>query len=580
MKLFDAFGRQAPNRVFLAILLGALAGMAYSFLIPIVLSSLGGAQVPGPGSAEPAVSTLWGVEIANDGMAGLFFFTCLLILGARSASQIMLVDVSMKLSTDMRMTVYRRIAVAPLAALENVGQARLMAVLTTDIGRILMGARLLPDLLINIVTLLGMLGFLLYLNADAFWFVMGAIAFGVVSYQVPMYFGGRQFAAARRAADDLHGAMHGLLQGAKELKLNVPKREHFFQEMLLAAERKAAGLEQRGMTITRVATSYGDLISFFVIGFITFVFVNYHAISQQELLGVIMALLYVTAPVTGILNFFPLVLMANVSLRKVNALLDELPAEEDGAAPAPAPPWRALRFSAVCYSHAPSGDSAFQVGPIDLAIERGQITFIVGGNGSGKSTLSKLLTMHYTPTAGAIHLDQTAVTAANVVACRQDISAIYTDFHLFDRLHGMDKGGQWQAQIDGYLRDLRLDQKVEVRDGRFSTLALSDGQKKRLALLVAFLEDRKLYLFDEWAADQDPEFKRVFYEKLLPDLKARDKAIVVISHDERYFHVADKLVVMEEGKIIRVDQPQRPILPAAVYPLKEAAQCVHSIPSA
>jgi len=70
-----------------------------------------------------------------------------------------------------------------------------------------------------------------------------------------------------------------------------------------------------------------------------------------------------------------------------------------------------------------------------------------------------------------------------------------------------------------------------------------------LALLVSLVEDKELYLFDEWAADQDPEFRDVFYNKLLPELKSRGKLVIVISHDDRYFHKADQIVKLEQGAV-------------------------------
>jgi putative ATP-binding cassette transporter len=94
-----------------------------------------------------------------------------------------------------------------------------------------------------------------------------------------------------------------------------------------------------------------------------------------------------------------------------------------------------------------------------------------------------------------------------------------------------------------------------VREGAFSTLALSQGQRKRLALLTAYLEDRPIYLFDEWAADQDPQFKEIFYHHLLPELRARNKTVLVITHDDRYYDVADRLIKLDYGKLVYDGRP-------------------------
>lgn len=568
MTLFDAFTRKAPNQVFLSIVLGALAGICYALLIPLVLNSVApdGDRFA---SAGAELYTFLGFEVAQYRFAGAFLATCVFILLARSVSQIGLLRISMDVATDLRIRIYHRVSRAPLVELERMGAPKLIAALTTDVARIVMGARMLPDLLIAVVTLVGMLGFLLYMNAAVFWFVMGAIVFGVVSYQVPMFFGNRYFTRSRQVADELQESIRGLIQGAKELKLNARKRHAFFRDLLLANEQQILELDKRGFTIVRAAMNYGDLISFFVIGAITYIFINYHAVSNTELLGVIMALLYVTGPVTSILNYIPQIVVARVSLNKVNQILAELPEEDANEAERPALQWDSVRFEGVCYQHAARGDGGgFRLGPVDLELARGQIVFVVGGNGSGKSTLSKLITLHYLPQQGAVRFGDTLLDRDSLLACREQVSAIYTDYHLFDRLLGVGGIGM-QERIDEYLALLQLQHKVSVKDGRFSTLALSDGQKKRLALLVAFLEDKALYLFDEWAADQDPVFKQVFYHRLLPELKARNKAIVVISHDDRYFHVADRIVVMEEGRVARThtvsaeERRQAMALPAA-----------------
>jgi putative pyoverdin transport system ATP-binding/permease protein len=125
---------------------------------------------------------------------------------------------------------------------------------------------------------------------------------------------------------------------------------------------------------------------------------------------------------------------------------------------------------------------------------------------------------------------------------------VFSDFHLFESLLGLE-GPELDERAREYIGQLKLTPKIEVKDGALSTLDLSQGQRKRLALLTAYLEDRPVYLFDEWAADQDPLFKEVFYYQLLPELKAKGKTIVVISHDDHYYHVADRIVKLEYGAV-------------------------------
>jgi putative ATP-binding cassette transporter len=567
MKLFEAFARKAPNKVFLSILLGALAGISYALLIPLVLSALA-VDKQGLQAAVPETVTIAGWEVSNYRFAALFLLTCLFILAARSISQVVLSRVSMEVTSELRIRMYERIAGAPLPALESIGSAKLLAALTTDVPRVVMGARLLPDLLTNSITLVGMLSYLWYLNSDVFAFVMGAIIFGGITYQLPMLLGRRYLAKSRMHIDELQESIRGLIYGAKELKLDSRKRAAYFREILLASETSVVEADKTGHTIIRAAMNYGDLLSFFVIGAVCFVFVNYHSISNEQLVGVIMALLYVTGPMSILLNFVPQLAVARVSLNKVNELFRLIPDEIATVDPGPAPAWSSLRFEQVGYEYPSShGEPGFTVGPVDLELNRGEVTFIVGGNGSGKSTLSKLITQHYAPSFGEIWFGAERVTPENLNAFRDDIAAVYSDYYLFDRVLG---GNRLQQQVDELLRDFAIDHKVRYADGRFSSLQLSDGQKRRLALVVAFVDDKQLYLFDEPAADQDPSFKQVFYRRVLPQLRAQNKAVVVITHDDRYFDLADRLVVMDEGRIQKIEDRRTAAGIAATIPMVHA----------
>ncbi|WP_255211240.1 cyclic peptide export ABC transporter, partial [Methylogaea oryzae] len=199
----------------------------------------------------------------------------------------------------------------------------------------------------------------------------------------------------------------------------------------------------------------------------------------------------------------------------------------------------------------------FMLGPLDFVLEPGELVFVVGGNGSGKTTLALLLIGLFAPESGTILLDGAPVTAAAREDYRQHFSAVFSDFYLFESLLGFGNR-ELDEQARDYLRRLQLDHKVRIEDGRFSTVDLSQGQRKRLALLAAYLEDRPFYVFDEWAADQDPAFKQVFYTEILPSLKAKGKTVVVITHDDAYFHLADRCLRLEDGKIGAIAPSGRP----------------------
>ncbi|WP_196137570.1 cyclic peptide export ABC transporter [Aliikangiella sp. G2MR2-5] len=546
MKLFTEFMRRAPNKVFLSVVLGTIAGIGYSALIPLVLISV---QPKDESFVEVGdqVDTVLGIEVASLELAILFFSSCFLILAIRTISEVILLRVAALVAKDFRTRFYHQISNAPIAALEKLGSSKLIASINIDVPRVVMGARIIPGLLINSVSLVGMLGFLLYLNAEVFKLVIMAIVFGVITYQIPMLFGRKIFTRSRNIRDELQEGIRGLVYGAKELKLSSEKRAVFFEKVLNKHEQEILKNDKLAHTIVNVTSSFGELMSFFVIGLVSFVFVNYHSMTQQELIGVVMALLYLVGPMGIILNAIPQLTVSMVSVRKIGQLLKAIPNEEIERSAKDFDSWQSIKFNKVYYQYeSPDDEPGFEVGPISIEIEKGKITFIIGANGSGKSTLSKLITLHYLPQKGTISFGNQPIDRESVFTFRQSISAIYSDYFLFDQLL-INVDSDKERLANEYLDLLHLSSKVKITDGRFSTISLSDGQRKRLALLVAFLEDKPVYLFDEWAADQDPVFKRVFYHRILPELKKKNKAVIVISHDDKYFHVADKIIVMEQG---------------------------------
>lgn len=545
MSIHRAFAANSPNRVFLSILLGALAGLCYALLIPTIMTALSVQPVyKGPATN---VATVFGIEVANFKFAAFFVLLCLGILAARSTSQMMLLAVSIKFTSHLRRDLYQRITKASMETIDAIGGPKLVAALTEDVRRIVMGARLFPDIIVVSVTLMGMLAYLLYSSVDVFLYVLAAIFIGALSYQVPVQVANRRLRRSRAIFDDLQEAIRALIQGQKELKLDRAKREEFSERVLLVHERDLQKSDERAYRVLVVGNNYGDMLSFFVIGAVAFVYINYHAIDKVALLGVVMVLLYITSPIAFLLNAVPELSMARISLEKIEQIRNDLKEEAGCEGDQRIDQWQVQRLVNVTYSHRFGGARAFQVGPIDLEIRRGEVLFIVGGNGSGKSTLSKLISLHYARTGGDIWFDDHAVSSLSIAGAREEIGAIYSDYFLFDRLLGGSVHKEQEAAL--LLKELELDGKVRIEDGKFSTLALSDGQRRRLALMVALLEDKNLYLFDEWAADQDPVFKEIFYRRILPDLRRRGKAVVVISHDDRYFDSADRVVTMENGKI-------------------------------
>ncbi len=198
-----------------------------------------------------------------------------------------------------------------------------------------------------------------------------------------------------------------------------------------------------------------------------------------------------------------------------------------------------------CYDRL-NGPPPFRLGPVSLDIYRGETLFLAGGNGVGKTSLLKVLCGLYNPSQGTIHLDRTVLNEKTMQGYRQMFSAIFQDFTLLRCLPLLAEPEVAERALS-YLREFHLADKVKIGPDEFICGELSRGQQKRLALLVALIEGKPICLLDEWAADQDPAFRRYFYEVILPRMKRQGTTIIAVTHDETYYHIADRVIRLKEG---------------------------------
>jgi putative pyoverdin transport system ATP-binding/permease protein len=485
-----------------------------------------------------------------------FIALCLLILLSYFTTQTLLVHLSQGAIYNLRLHLSQQILKAPLRQLESIGASRLLTTLTDDIQAVANAFEVVPILCVDVAIVLGCLAYLVWLSWPCFVGMVLLLGFGLISYRLPLQRAGLSLDTAHQHQDQLFKHFSGLIQGIKELKLSPQRRDTFVEQQLKSTAIATQRHHIKGMTFFAMAASWGHFYVFGTIGIFLFLLPHLLAIKAFIISGYVLTTIYLMAPLADIMTTLPTLTNANIALKRIDTLGLSLHQSEPSAAHLPpytaSTSWKNLTLQGITHTYyREREDHHFSLGPIDFTLAPGELVFLVGGNGSGKSTFAKILTGLYPPEQGSILLDGEPVTFNHQDWYRQHFSAIFSDFFLFEQL--LDSQAQdaevWEQQAQHYLVQLQLDHKVRIEQGQLSTTALSQGQLKRLALLAAYLENRPIYVFDEWASDQDPLFKHIFYTQILPALKQQGKAVLVITHDEQYFHHADRLFKLDYGKL-------------------------------
>jgi putative ATP-binding cassette transporter len=526
----------------LAITFGLLSGAANAGMLALINQQIAARGI------SPAHAILWC-------FVGLWVFAPV----SRVISELLLVRLGEGAAFSLRTELVAQILAVPFRDLESVGLVRILPALTEDVPSITHTIADVPILCINMGVVLSCFAYMAWLNWRIFGVVMVCVVFGAGSYQWGVSRATKYFHNARKFEGRMNQSFQALVAGIKELKIDTAKRQAFVEDLNRSAEL-CQEANTRGLGIYSGASSWGQLLVFTTIACVLLILFKAHDTADAAIVGFPVALLYLMTPLQVIMNALPGYMKASVAVTHIKKLGISLRAN----APAP-PPARHLEalplsiaFEDVCFAYTDGEEKeAFFLGPITGVIHPGEVLFIVGGNGSGKTTLAKLLLGLYSPASGRLKANDRVLSADILPSYQEQFSVVFADFYLPNAITGTERGDK-DSIASEYLKQLDLADKVTVSNGVFSTTNLSQGQRKRLALLMCCVEDRPAMLFDEWAADQDPGFKAFFYRTILPDLRDKGKTVIVITHDERFFDIADQLWFMEDGNLKRVEkQTQR-----------------------
>lgn len=546
ISLFKFLFIHSGRTIFWSILIGLVSGISSAGVIFLINS------------------ILKKITLTDLVIIAIFFMVSLISIISKVISQILLINIFQKGSQKLRSRIVNNILSSPLRKIEDIGSAKIMSALTDDILVVSNVAVGIPILCVNLAIVIccsiyiGMLSWIILLTQFAFIFA------GVIGYQIFSIKAHQSLARARSEQNILFKHLRSIIEGVKELKLNSYRKYLFLKDSLIPTMENYREQSAEGMTYFSTVANIGQILFFIFIGILIFIFPVFLLIEKEILVSAILVILYMKGPLDWMLSWLPFIGRANVALQNIESLglleiedddkniSSDLNTEKESI--------KQLEARNIIYRYYDEDDKCnFQLGPINLSFFAGEISFIIGGNGSGKSTLAKILTGLYSPEDGEILLNGNAIQNINREKIRQNFSAIFFDFYLFENLP-IEPDLVLDEKAKDFLVQLQLDKKVRIEKGKLSSVtALSQGQRKRLALLNSFIEDRPIFLFDEWAADQEPNFRNIFYSQILPELKKKGKMVIVISHDDRYFHLADKLIKLDYGQIVPFQPFERAI---------------------
>jgi putative ATP-binding cassette transporter len=456
----------------------------------------------------------------------------------------------------MRLRLMDLVRHSELLEMEGIGRARIVAAITSDTAVLTQASNLLAFTIQGAVLIFFVAIYVAFLSLAAI--VITIIVVGTAG--VIFHLRNKRLAAEKQEAAAwerrLYDRLTDFLDGFKEVRLNIARSNDLFADAV-DVSRTAANIKIRSQAETFKLIVSSQVSMYVLLGAVVFVAPQFsESLGGASLTKTTTALMFVVGACFGLVQSIPVLLIANAAADRISQLEITLRTtattvkEREIKVPKR---FDKIEMHNIVFRYVDKfSDTTFQIGPLDFTLQAGELVFITGGNGSGKSTFLRVLAGLYPPDSGEITLDGMRINDSTRDAYRALMSAIFFDNHLFRRLYGIPEPEP--GEVDRLLAQFRLADKTSLSsDGEFRTLDLSGGQRRRLALIVSLLEKRPVLLLDEWTAEQDPEFRRKFYDELLPNMRKAGLTVVVITHDDRYLDELDlpaRRIRMDEGRII------------------------------
>lgn len=491
----------------------------------------------------------------NANLVGLFTTTLFIYAYTVKVVRKEITTVTNEFMCNKRTTLLKSVANCSFEKFETIGSEKIFTCINNDIENISSLISIAVSGLTSSIVMVCCCVYLTIFNIKLFLiaFAVIALVFGIII--AVSYLNGKRWGIARDEQDTFYGYLDGLLKGFADLVIKNKKLNQYMDDILASNRKYTNSRIKAEVSFSYVAFATEALIFLFL----GFTVIMLPLISNQFTLRDVRQFFVVFMMLKGhfdvVVNAVQQVPKILTSNSRIKIMLKEFGAYDDAHKKKKPElmldaPLEQIVYQDIEYEYKDRNEEGFKIGPLNLTLKKGQITFIIGGNGSGKSTLGKVITGLYQPDRGKILINS---NDAGNYRISELFSTIYFDTYLFQKLYGIDENSI-QGKTDFILKQMQLDQKVKIENGKISDIRLSTGQKKRVALVVSYLDNSPIYFFDEWAAEQDPEFKNFFYTSLLPMLKKEDKCVIAITHDDRFFYLADQIIKIDEGKVIELKE--------------------------
>ncbi|RKR12113.1 putative ATP-binding cassette transporter [Flavobacterium sp. 90] len=459
---------------------------------------------------------------------------------------------SFKLLYDNEKHIFSQILKAPLQRLEKLGSQRFFTAVE-DLRTFSFLPYTVTHTVNSLLMLVLCLVYMFTLSTLSALIVIALIVLVAGCYFLVMNSMSKQVAQLRGYNENYYKYVDDVMKGFKELKLSFFRRESLMNNFLIPNRNQSMDLDFKINYIFLSINLISQYGLYFVVAVILFILPEMGLLSRADVISYVVIILFISGPINNIINLQQMYTRFMVANARIKKFIKDFEIVDDtyNSKSGENHDFQSLSFKDITFSYHNENEetASFTSGPINFEIKQGEIIFIVGGNGSGKSTFINLLTGLYKPTGGSMIMN--GVEKIDVTEITQSlISAVFTDNHLFSHNYD-DYKLENNAEYIELLKTMQLNGVVENDKEESARRRFSKGQSKRMSLIFALLENKPVLVLDEWAADQDPHFRKYFYEQLLPKLKGEGKTIIAVTHDDAYFHLADRIVKFDYGNIVR-----------------------------